>query len=154
MCLQELEKAGLLNKTKIAEGGRKLRWDIKRLMLTYELDCICLYEKCLNKLRQVWLGVLHPQWQVCMYALCFAGRIGARPGWCWLGTVWFSSKIPNHRHLPAGWELRQSVFLMAEVQWWSGNHNMRKIFFITKSSANSSESFCKSSVSVPLQSSL
>lgn len=26
LCRQELEKAGLLNKTKIAEGGRKLRW--------------------------------------------------------------------------------------------------------------------------------
>lgn len=25
LCHQELEKAGLLNKTKIAEGGRKLR---------------------------------------------------------------------------------------------------------------------------------
>lgn len=25
LCRQELEKAGLLNKTKIAEGGRKLR---------------------------------------------------------------------------------------------------------------------------------
>lgn len=37
---------------------------------------------------------------------------------------------------------------------WLGNHNMRKIFLITKSSANSSESFCKSSVSVLLLSTL
>lgn len=33
---QELEKAGLLNKTKIAEGGRKLRWVYLQNTLTHE----------------------------------------------------------------------------------------------------------------------
>lgn len=51
-------------------------------------DCICLKVSMICKADEC----------VC----CVAGKIGAPPGWCWLGTVWFSSKILNHRHLPAG----------------------------------------------------
>lgn len=44
MCLQELEKAGLLNKTKIAEGGRKLRWGCshKRQKRSIRLCLFCV----------------------------------------------------------------------------------------------------------------
>lgn len=44
MCSQELEKAGLLNKTKIAEGGRKLRWGCshKRQKRSIRLCLFCV----------------------------------------------------------------------------------------------------------------
>lgn len=49
MCRQELEKAGLLNKTKIAEGGKKLRWGWSTASIKHvaaHLECICFVCGC------------------------------------------------------------------------------------------------------------
>lgn len=67
-CSQELEKAGLLNKTKIAEGGRKLRWGVVRLLpwkTKVKLDCICLYEYNVW-INEVWFAELKNMTSICV----------------------------------------------------------------------------------------
>lgn len=91
---QELEKAGLLNKTKIAEGGRKLRWG-RRAKKTPRKTTNT------NNMKSALFLCFD---QVVSEHVCgVAGKTGVHPGWCWWGTVWFSSKIPSRRHRPAGW---------------------------------------------------
>lgn len=54
MCRQELEKAGLLNKTKIAEGGKKLRWGSTTAPIKHveaHLECICFVAVVLKRLK-------------------------------------------------------------------------------------------------------
>lgn len=54
MCRQELEKAGLLNKTKIAEGGKKLRWGSSTASIKHvaaHLECICFVAVVLKRLK-------------------------------------------------------------------------------------------------------